>query len=224
MTESEDYCDPGAGVFTPGCTQHLPSGESTSAKLRRVEQELSEVREALAIAQGRAARLGDIALERRMERNNAWRERDEAQAAATIARSELADERDRSAREINSMLAVEAELTSARTELDARRNLGVELEATRTALAHSDGLIRDLTAELASAREDMRIKALMVANLNHRLTAAGQELERLQPIVDAARAYVTHPDSGDAEAVRRYRALSELFYPDEQGEDHARNR
>ena len=46
VTAAGCACDPGAGVFAFGCTQHrgvlpplMPGGESTSAQLRRLRQE-----------------------------------------------------------------------------------------------------------------------------------------------------------------------------------------
>lgn len=92
--------------FTPDFQQAapvMPGGESTSALLRqtqtalaasqadltRVEQERDEARDLIDQVRDRAARLGDIALERRRERNEAWRERDLARAELASALAEL---------------------------------------------------------------------------------------------------------------------------------------
>lgn len=59
------------------------------AELRRVEQERDEARQLLGQVQSGAAALAEVALERRRERNNAWRERDLARAELATASKEV---------------------------------------------------------------------------------------------------------------------------------------
>jgi hypothetical protein len=109
-------------------------GESTSARLRRVEQERDE----LAVRNGRLA--GQL--------NNALECFDQLQSAAGTKYQ-----------------AYEAELASARTEL----------EATRIAARHSDDLNRGLLAEL----EQLRYSGWIVARDGGRECAGcGQEIRR----------------------------------------------
>lgn len=139
MTGPEDYCDPGAGVFTPGCTRHLPfveqagtgpgghwtplmpGGESTSARLARVEQQLRLAR--IEVEQ-RGSAINELAAlyeSATAETARVKRERAEAEAANDALRAELGDVRTellhlREHQEIQS-----AGLASVRIELEQRR-------------------------------------------------------------------------------------------------------
>jgi len=133
----------------------MPGGESAADRLRHAEQEMDVVRGSLTemaalydsataetarVAQerdelrGRATRLGDIALQRRQERNEAWRERDLARAELTSARTEL--EHLREHQEIRARVVREksAEVARLRGQLaDVRAATTEQVRAARDA-------------------------------------------------------------------------------------------